>query len=135
MDLGMQAQDPEWNARALMVPRHDKNIDAFVGYIFERIKSHIHKTGRDFTPEEKVSSVDNGIHISLKCRFKGPGIIGKKILPPPAAMDARAERIVKSKMSIRKKKDSYHSHITLLSHPLEHSFQLFILETYIRMQP
>ena len=88
-----------------MVARHHKHRDSQLRNLSQRFERQSHQLGRNFAAIQNVPPMNQAIYFLFLRNRQYPPVVVEKIFPPPSALHPRFERIIKSQMRVRHKKD------------------------------
>ena len=105
VDVRMLRESHVGKAATLMVPRHDIDRDATIGYALERFEGlPDHATGRARAIEH-IATVDHEIHFAIDRRLERGGEVREEIMPTTSSIDARVNRQVEAEVRVCEEQD------------------------------
>ena len=105
VDEGMDRETLVGDAGALMVAGNHHHGDPVVGETSKGLEGLGHQRVRDARVVEHVAGMDHHVHLPGPRRLQGPQVVGKKVVPAPAAPDAGGHRMIEAQMGIGDEED------------------------------
>jgi len=105
-DVRMALQQRAGNVGAFVVARHDKDRNALIRNMEQRLKSGLDDGGMDATAEKHIAAVHNQVNLAVKGWLQGLAVIGRKVVAAAAALHFGPQRCVKAEMGVGQKQYS-----------------------------